>query len=148
MNLISVLFVALYINLTPAVWLTDFDQAKNEAATNQKYILLNFSGSDWCTPCIKMKKTIFLSEEFENYANENLILLHADFPRLSKNKLDDKQTAHNEKLAELYNSKGTFPLTLLLDAEGNVIKKWEGLPALTPAEFVTEITNAVNAAKK
>jgi thioredoxin-related protein len=112
--------------LGSSVWQTDFQKAQTEATAQKKYILLNFSGSDWCGPCIKLKKEILDSEEFLQYADEKLVLVRADFPRLKKNRLSPEQTKQNEALAEKYNSEGKFPLTVLIDANGKAIKSWEG----------------------
>ena len=58
---------------SPITWQTDFEKAKTEAKSEHKLILLNFSGSDWCGPCIRLKKDIFDSETFMKYADENNI---------------------------------------------------------------------------
>lgn len=139
MKLALLSFVFCFFTTAPA-WQLNFDQAKTEAAQSHKLILLNFSGSDWCGPCIKLKKNIFESAEFGQFANDNLILVRADFPRLSKNQLDAKQTAHNEALAEKYNRQGKFPFTVLLDANGKVLKEWDGYnQSLTVSSFVETI---------
>lgn len=142
MNLIASFLIVLF-SVSPAPWLTNFQKAKGEAAQEHKYILLSFSGSDWCVPCIHLHKAIFESEAFENYAAKNLVLVNADFPRLKKNRLTKEQTKQNEALADQYNSKGVFPLTLLLDTNGNIVKRWEGFPDEVPEKFVDEINNAV-----
>ena len=120
-------------------WETNFGSASQEAQAQHKLILLNFSGSDWCGPCIRMEKAIFDQNTFLEFANESLVLLKADFPRLKKNRLSKKMEHENELLAARYNTKGIFPLTVLLDPQGNVLKSWEGLPKETAAEFVKEI---------
>jgi thioredoxin-related protein len=121
-------------------WQLDFEQAKTEARQGHKLILLNFSGSDWCGPCIQLKKNVFESAEFGQFAAERLVLVRADFPRLSKNKLSKEQEARNEALAERYNQEGKFPFTVLLDANGRVLREWDGYaPSLTPAAFVQTI---------
>lgn len=137
----ALLTVVLFSFLTNTInWQLNFDQAKTEASQAHKLILLNFSGSDWCGPCIKLKKTIFESDEFSQFAADNLILVRADFPRLSKNQLDAKQTAHNEALAEKYNRQGKFPFTVLLSSDGTVLKEWEGYPqSLTISSFIESI---------
>ncbi|MEZ5017893.1 MAG: thioredoxin family protein [Flavipsychrobacter sp.] len=129
--------------LMSATWRTDFSKAKTEAKQEHKYILIKFSGSDWCIPCIKMEKRIFDKEPFQNYANGNLILINADFPRQKKNKLDKELVKANEALAEQYNKSGHFPYTLLLDANGKVLKTWDGYKDATPEEFVSEIKAAI-----
>ncbi|MCW3117818.1 MAG: hypothetical protein JWM28_1900 [Chitinophagaceae bacterium] len=120
-------------------WTTNFNKAKEEAKKENKYLLLNFSGSDWCVPCIRTEKEIFHSSAFSNYADSNLVLVNADFPRLKKNKLTTTQTKENEMLAEKYNKSGAFPLTLLLDGNGKVVKEWVGYPGVSPDKFVDQI---------
>ncbi|GAB4049820.1 thioredoxin family protein [Spirosoma litoris] len=142
--------VSLLVGLltTAPNWQLNFEQAKTEAAQSHKFILLNFSGSDWCGPCIKLKKNIFESAEFGQFASEHLVLVRADFPRLSKNQLDARQTTHNEVLAETYNRQGKFPFTVLLDASGHVLKEWEGYPqSLTVASFLETIQTVTASAK-
>jgi thioredoxin-related protein len=145
MKLFALLFTAsLFLNPSTN-WLTDIEKAKTEATQNRKKMLLNFAGSDWCIPCIKMKTEIFESEAFKAYADKNLVLIKADFPRLKKNKLEAKQVKHNEALAEKYNKKGVFPFTVLLDANGKVLKTWEGFQKVNPNDFVKQIELVANA---
>ncbi len=63
-----------------------------------KMILVNFSGSDWCAPCIRLRKEILETAVFEKYAAEYLVLVRADFPRQEKNRLDKDQVKRNESL--------------------------------------------------
>lgn len=129
----------LFIALLPVQWETDFATAQKTARDKNRLILLNFSGSDWCTPCMATKKDYLENEVFTKMAQENLVLLNADFPRRKKNMLSAEQTAKNEALAEKYNKQGSFPLTLLLDANGKVLKLWAGKPAVPVAAWVKEI---------
>lgn len=126
-------------------WGTDFDKARETAKQEHKYILLNFSGSDWCGPCIRMHGEIFGSTAFKEIAGKELVLMNADFPRLKKNQLPKTQQTQNEHLADLYNTKGDFPLTVLLSADGQVIKQWVGFPGKGPEQFVSEIKAACHA---
>jgi len=73
------------------------------------------------------------------------VLVNADFPRLKKNMLSKDQQQKNEALADLYDREGAFPLTLLVNAQGKVIKKWEGFPSMTAAEFTNDVKAAVDA---
>ena len=133
------IFSCTLLLMSAAGWKTDFIRAKEEAKKANKYILLSFSGSDWCIPCIKTRKEIFEKEYFTKFAETNLILVNADFPRLKKNKLSNEQTKQNETLAEQYNKEGVFPFTLLLNANGKVLKEWRGYPGVTPEVFVSQI---------
>ena len=140
----TLLMIMAIVPFTSITWLNDFDQAKEQAKDNNKMILLNFSGSDWCAPCIKMKKEIFETEQFQEFADANLVLVRADFPRTKKNQLDARQREHNERLAEQYNPNGQFPLTLLLDSNGNVKQAWDGYSHMPVDAFIDQVRSKSN----
>src|ERR1700761_5482856 len=117
--MMKLLAICMLFIFNPTVtWLGNFDDAKVEAAKDHKLILINFSGSDWCGPCIRERKEIFETAAFENFASEHLVLVRADFPRQKKNQLSKEQAKLNEDLADRYNSEGKFPYTLLVDENG------------------------------
>lgn len=128
-------------------WHNNLGEAKTLAHKEHKHILLNFSGSDWCGPCIKLHKEIFGSELFQKFAETNLVLLNADFPRLKKNQLPISQQKINAAIADEYNLTGTFPLTVLLNENGKILKEWEGFPKKTPGEFVEDLKSVMDADK-
>lgn len=116
------------------------ENAKNQAFKNQELIFLNFSGSDWCIPCIKLHKNIIETEDFKKLETENVIVyLNADFPRNKKNQLSPELKKENASLANQYNPKGLFPYSLLITSEGKVVKSWEGLPSVNASAFTGEI---------
>jgi thioredoxin-related protein len=136
----KLLLISFIIGLSTNInWLGDFNEATTEAAKSHKYILINFSGSDWCGPCIRERKEILENEVFEKYASDHLILVRADFPRQKKNQLSKEQTKRNEALADKYNPEGKFPYTILVDEHGKVVKDWDGFPNESPANFVGQI---------
>ena len=128
-------------------WGTDFNKAQQSAKSEHKLILLNFSGSDWCGPCIRMHKDIFDGNSFTQYATDHLVLVNVDFPRLKKHELSKDQQKKNDELADKYNKDGIFPLTVLLDPNGKVLKEWQGLPPISSEEFTTEVKSIVDANK-
>lgn len=111
----------------------------SKAKEEHKKVLFFFSGSDWCSPCVKFKRKYIDSEDFIAFASSNLILFNADFPRQKKNALSKEQISENEKLAEKYNPNGQFPLIILLDENGKTVTKWEELPNETVAEFIAKL---------
>ena len=133
------LFLLAGSNLLFADWHPDFDTAKKLAKENGKYILLNFSGSDWCAPCIKLRQEVFSSKEFEQLANSYLELYDADFPRKKKNQLAKELQQRNDDLAEKYNPLGKFPYTVILNADGKVVKAWEGYPGNNSKLFIEQL---------
>jgi thioredoxin-related protein len=115
------------------------DQSITKAKEEHKKVLFFFSGSDWCSPCVRFKKNYIDNPNFKEFATNNLILFNADFPKLKKNALSKEQTAENEKLAEKYNPKGIFPLIILLNENGTIQKKWGELPSETIEEFINQL---------
>jgi len=137
----KVLAIFFMMFLPGANWMGDFDAAKTEASHEHKLILINFSGSDWCGPCIRLRSEILESATFVNYASNHLVLVIADFPRQKKNQLPKDQVKRNEALADKYNSDGKFPYTLLVDEHGKILRTWDGFPNETPDQFVSDISN-------
>jgi thioredoxin-related protein len=142
MKLLVICFAMLF---APAgvTWMGDFNAAKTEAAQKHQLILINFSGSDWCGPCIRLRKEILESATFEGYATDHLELVRADFPRQKKNQLSPAQVKLNEALADKYNPDGKFPYTLLVDENGKVLHDWDGFPNETPDQFVAQVASFV-----
>ena len=124
-------------------WHGDLNEAEIIAQKEHKFILLNFSGSDWCGPCIRMRKEIFESENFREMADTELILVNADFPRMKKNQLPASQEKLNDEMADKYNPKGIFPYTLLLNSNGKVLQTWEGLPNESTDDFIIDVRNGI-----
>lgn len=108
-------------------WLTDYAQAQAIAKKQNKPILMDFSGSDWCGWCVALDEQILSKKEFTQYADKNYILLSIDAPR--KTKLSPKQEIQNESLYayfnETYGVRG-YPSLVVLNANGQFIKKTGG----------------------
>jgi thioredoxin-related protein len=102
-------------------WNPSFESAKEKAEQENKNILLVFSGSDWCGPCIKLDKVVWQSAEFKVEADKSWVIYKADFPKKKANQLSKELEESNTKLAEKYNKNGSFPLVVLLDKKGKVI---------------------------
>jgi thioredoxin-related protein len=139
----ALLFPVLFF--TAVDWHYNLTEAENIAHKEHRNILLNFSGSDWCGPCIRMHTEIFESEPFRQLAENELVLVNADFPRNKKNQLPPAQQKLNDDMADKYNSQGKFPYTLLLSADGKVLHIWEGMPNESPEMFTMEVHNLINA---
>lgn len=98
-------------------WLTDFEKAKDQAKAENKYMLIDFSGSDWCGWCIKLDREVFSQDAFKAYADENLVLMLADFP--ARKPQSAEVQAQNQKLADQYGIQG-YPTVILLSPEGKM----------------------------
>lgn len=116
-------------------WKYNFEEAKTEAQSESKNIVIIFSGSDWCAPCMKLERNIWNSEEFKKESAEKWVLVKANFPRKKANQLSEEQTNHNRALAEKFNKEGSFPLVVILSPEGKVLGK-TGFKNVSPAEYI------------
>jgi thioredoxin-related protein len=150
MNTVKVKLLALFpvIRFLTPDWHHNLAEAQIIAQKEHKYILLNFSGSDWCGPCIRMKKEIFESDVFKKMADTELVLVNADFPRNKKNQPTSEQQKINDATADKYNPQGKFPYTLLLNDKGAVLQSWDGLPDESPEAFIEDIHNDIYTADK
>ncbi|SEK35531.1 Thioredoxin-like [Aquimarina amphilecti] len=108
-------------NIYAQDWKYDFDEAVTLAKEKDQNIVLLFTGSDWCPPCIKLERKIFSNPEFKKFADKKFIWLKADFPKRKKNRLSKEQSEKNFELAERYNKKMVFPVILVIDKEGTVL---------------------------
>lgn len=108
---ISVLSASAFANV-PEGWSTDLEKAFAQAKKEKKAVLVEFTGSDWCPPCIAMRKNVFSKKEFVDAASKKYILVELDFPK------GDKAIAEkNNPYAEKYKIEG-FPTVILFDSEG------------------------------
>lgn len=107
-------------NPTLTIWHESFDDAKAAALESGKPILADFTGSDWCHWCVKLKEDVFEKDEFKKWARDNVILLELDYPKRSSQDPMIKQ--QNAKLAKEYNITG-YPTVLLMTPEGKVLGK-------------------------
>ncbi len=127
--------ITCYLAMSFSIWQPDFEVAQKTAKAKHELILLNFSGSDWCGPCIRMHKEILNSEAFTKMADTSLVMVNADFPRKKKNQLSAAMQKQNDALAEKYNRAGKFPYTILMDENGKILKIWDGLPKENATQF-------------
>lgn len=119
-------------------WQFTYQEALAISKAEDKPLLVVFSGTDWCAPCIKLDKQIFKSEEFIAYADKNYVLYRADFPRKKANQLPNDIASQNTILADRYNSKGYFPLVVILNKEQNVLGK-TSYKKTSPTKYISLI---------
>ena len=125
--------------LASSGWLTNWTEAKKLSAKENKPILIDFSGSDWCGWCIKLDREVFSKPAFKEYANKNLILFLADFPKSKPQTAEVKK--QNNKLAKEYKVQG-YPTVLLVDSKGNTILKTGYAPG-GPENYIKKLKQAI-----
>jgi len=122
-----------------ATWGTDLEAALAKAKKEKKHVLLDFTGSDWCKECIKLKKEVFDTKEFADYAAKNLVLVEVDFPRNKKQSAEIAKS--NQALKEKYKADG-FPNIIILNADGKEVSRTVGNILDGPKAWLAEFEKA------
>jgi len=101
-------------------WTEDWDLALSAAEKLNRPVLVNFTGSDWCSWCIRLASEVFSKDEFNTYAKDNLVLLKLDFPRKLQQSMELKE--QDETRMRQFGVEG-FPTIVLVDSEGKEINR-------------------------
>ena len=117
-------------------WLDDYKKAQQEAKATDKFLLLDFTGSDWCGWCKKFDKEILSQSQFKDYAQGNLVLLEVDFPRAKPQSAELRK--QNQELAQQYQVEG-FPTIVVLSRDGQKLWRYDGYFPDGPAAFIAQL---------
>ena len=103
-------------------WSTSYTDALQAATREGKLLMAHFTGSDWCAWCIKLEDEVFDTPNFQAWADQNVIPLKLDFPKMTK--LSRELTAQNNQVKQKYDAyiKG-YPTVLFIDSSGSVVAK-------------------------
>lgn len=124
----------------PSGWGEDFAAAQKTAATGDKYILLAFSGSDWCGWCVKMDKDIYSDKKFVRAAKKDFELVLIDSPQ-DKSILSPLAKKQNPDLLKKYHIRG-FPCSILVHPDGTEAKRFSGYQRGGPEAFLEALKAA------
>ena len=116
-------------------WLTDLPKAQAQAKSENKLVMIDFTGSDWCPWCIKLNKEVFSTPDFAAYADTNLVLVEIDFPRQKQQTPDLKKA--NQQLEKQYKIQG-YPTVIVLNSQGKKVGEL-GYQAGGPKPFIAEL---------
>lgn len=129
--------------LDSSVWHSNYQAAREQAKETDKPLLMVFSGSDWCKPCIMLREQILVKPEFSDWARAHVVCITLDFPSQKKNKLPQYQQQQNDSLAERFNPAGVFPLVVIIDKDENILGT-TGYKDITPVEYIGELEKIIN----
>jgi protein disulfide-isomerase len=139
--ILTLLFLATITARAELTWLTDLDAAKAKGVKENKPLLVDFTGSDWCPPCIQLHKVVFESAEFAAVASK-YVLVELDYPRKTPQAPELK--AKNAELSKKFGISG-FPTVLLIDAKsGDVFGKTVGFGGQTAKEYLDKLASFKN----
>lgn len=130
----------------PKGWIEDFATAKRQAASEKKKIVMAFSGSDWCGWCVKMDRDVYSRPEFIDQALKRYVLVMIDYPQ-DRGILSPLAAKQNEGLLRKYGI-NSFPATLVLDADGNVLSSLSGYVQGGPEAMLKALDGSPSAGDK
>lgn len=99
-------------------WMTDLPAAMRKAEKEQKLVLIDFTGSDWCSACNLLRRNVLDTTDFRSYAAERFVLMEVDLPHRSS--FDPALRARNEAIAARYGIAG-YPTILVINPQGEVM---------------------------
>ena len=100
-------------------WHTNFEEAKLIAHSQNKHILIYFTGSDRSIPCNMLNNDFFNTERFKKIADKHLVLLKIYNPR-RPGIVSRFQQDKNLEISRKYKQR-VHPTVVLTDADGNQI---------------------------
>lgn len=123
-------------------WLTDLDAARQVALREKKPLLIDFTGSDWCGFCIKLRNEVFTAQEFKDFA-KGFVLVELDYPNRKPQPPEVK--ARNREIQTKFAVRG-FPTVLLMDAAtGEAYGRISGYsPGSGPKAYVARLSAFTN----
>src|SRR6187455_3462039 len=98
-------------------WVADFDKAVEQAKKEHKDLLVDFTGSDWCSWCVRLHEEVFSHDDFLAAAQKDYVLVSLDYPHGEEAKAKVPNAARNDELAKQHKI-GGFPTVLLMTADG------------------------------
>jgi protein disulfide-isomerase len=122
------------------VWNDNLEKAVEIAKKQDKAILINFSGSDWCKWCKKLDAEVFSQNEFINYAKKNLILVKIDFPQYTPQ--DPKVQSYNREVAQMFRVEG-FPTVVVIN-KNQKLAAYTGYQAGGAENYVKYLKSVLN----
>ena len=134
--ILTLLLLATVTARAELTWLTDLDEAKKVATKENKKLLVDFTGSDWCGYCIKLHKEVFDTPEFEKFAKD-YVLVELDFPKRKEQPAAEK--AKNQAAQKKYGVNG-FPTVIIMNTSGKVLNRAEGYsPDSGPSAYLPQL---------
>ena len=104
-------------------WTDDYPAALEAARNENKKLLLDFTGSDWCGYCQALDREVLHTPKFLGWARDHVVLVRVDFPHNFPQSTRLQQ--QNAGLGKKY-PVDSFPTIIVVDPTGNVLGRMSG----------------------
>ena len=95
-----------------AEWTEDINAAIEQAAGDDKDLMILYTGSDWCPPCKLLENEVLSQKEFHFEIDPHYVLVKLDFPKLVEQ--DPKIAERNTEWLKRFGIEG-YPTIVLTD---------------------------------
>ena len=133
---------ALVCSAQAAEWCTDFAAALKRAGAENKLVLADFTGSDWCYYCIRLRADVLDNPRFAAWADSHFVLLEIDL--LENPAFDQAKLKQNRELCARYGV-DSYPTVLVLSDTGEPLGGFFGYVS-DPAAVQKELAAALRVA--
>lgn len=147
MKILLLVLTVLFSQLTLAQtqeqlpWMTNLEAAQKQARKEKKPVLLYFTGSDWCAPCIQLKEDFFSTDEFKTLTKDYLLVM-IDIPRRI-DIVSPEQLAYNKDILKRYNPERSFPMLIAYNHKGRKIGEVSGYSSLRDTFYHFELLEKI-----
>ena len=130
---------------TKEVWFTKHKKALAFAKKQNKPLLILFTGTQWCPPCIYMEKNVFDKPEFREEIIKLAVLLKLDTPSHYKKSLNEKEATLKQEFklfAKRYRVAST-PTVVIVDSSGKELNRFVATRYASVKSFLAEVKKSV-----
>ena len=131
----------------PKGWMEDFEEARKQAAKEGKFVLLAFSGSDWCGPCMSLEKEVFSKKKFVDELARKYKLVMVSIPR-DKSTLSKLAVEQNQALVKRYAIRGYPTVVMVNPVDGEEVKSHSGYRSGDPKGYLKSLDKMMKGVKK
>ena len=135
------ILVLAFVAQARADWTTDYKAALAQAKDQNKLVLLDFTGSDWCGYCKLLDKEVFTASSFKDFISKTFVPVTVDFPHGKK--LPDALTQQNDQLQQQFKIEG-FPTLIVVNGNGKELGRMTGYnPGSGPQAVIEELQGSI-----
>ena len=116
-------------------WMSDLNEGLEKAKKEGKPVLAEFTGSDWCHPCIMMQKKVFSKKDFVSAASKDYVLVVVDSPK------KDKQLASKNEKYFIENRVQSVPTVVIFNPDGSEKERFGASQYPSVDKFLAKIKN-------
>lgn len=130
----------------PIEWMTNLETAGQRAKEEQKLLLVEFTGSDWCKACLMQKEKVLETPEFEDWVEQHCVAVKIDVPNNASRVGGEQQKALNRLLCDEYGVV-SFPTLLIMTPELVEVGGYRGAQS-SPTNAIAHLEKSFSTAQR